>query len=78
MSEQKNQLYEVFTRSQRGDYLQHIGTVEASSDAMAKVHAKLIYDEESWAAMCVVKRDDLKWVIETTGLFEQGRRKVNV
>lgn len=78
MSEQANQLYEVFTRSQRGDYLQQIGTVEAPNDALAKVYAKMIYDEERWAAMCVVKRDDLQWVIETTGLFEQGRRKVNV
>lgn len=71
-------VYEVFTRSKRGDLLVHIGTVEAESDELAKIYAEMIYDEESWLDMCVVRRDDMKWVYEAEGLFADAveRREV--
>lgn len=61
--------YEVFTRIKRGDNLIHVGTVEAPTEALAKVYAGYIYDEEDWVEMCVVRRDNIKWVIQPEGLF---------
>lgn len=80
VSEKRVRVYEVFTRSRRGDNLVHIGTVEAESDELAKVYAETIYDEESWLDMCVVCRDDIKWVFEAEGLFADAveRREVHV
>jgi 1,2-phenylacetyl-CoA epoxidase PaaB subunit len=68
----------VFTRGKRGDFLTHIGTLEAPDDELAKLYALNIYDEEKWMGMAVVRRDQLNWVIEMESLFNKGRRKVNV
>lgn len=51
--------YEVFTRISAGDDLKHIGSVEAPADKLAKNYAKTTYDEEDWATMVVVRREDL-------------------
>ncbi|UOF89293.1 hypothetical protein LSG31_15470 [Fodinisporobacter ferrooxydans] len=77
MEQQKNHIYEVFTRSQRGDVLAHIGTVEAPTDELAKLYATVIYDEETWAEMCVVRKDDLHWVVRIEGLFAKEGGKVH-
>lgn len=61
--------YEVFTRIKRGDNLIHAGTVEAQTDEMARVYATFIYNEEDWAEMCVVRRDNIKWVKQPEELF---------
>jgi 1,2-phenylacetyl-CoA epoxidase PaaB subunit len=51
--------YEVFTRINAGDDLMHVGCVEASNDRLARTYAHTAYDEEDWAHMAVVRRDDL-------------------
>jgi 1,2-phenylacetyl-CoA epoxidase PaaB subunit len=51
--------YEVFARSRRGDPLRHIGVVHAPSDELARLYARWVYDEESWADVAVVRRDHL-------------------
>lgn len=68
---EKKLTFDIFTRSKRGDQLVHIGTVEAESVELAKVYAAYTYDEEDWAEMCIVKREHLKWVKETKGLFAE-------
>lgn len=49
-------VYEVFARRAEGEPLRHIGCVAASGDALARVYARSIYDEESWIEMYVVPR----------------------
>lgn len=51
--------YEVFTRINAGDDLMHVGCVEAPNDRLARTYAYTAYDEEDWAQMVVVRRDDL-------------------
>jgi hypothetical protein len=69
--------YEVFTRIKRGDNLIHIGTVEASSDDLARIYANCIYNEENWVEMCVIQRQNISWVKQPEGLFEaEGGREV--
>jgi predicted transcriptional regulator len=63
--------YDVFTQLKRGENLIHIGTVEAESVELAKVYASYVYDEEDWAGMCVVARDQINWVKKVEGLFEK-------
>jgi hypothetical protein len=73
MSGQKKtrKTYEIFARINRGDDLKHIGTVEAESDDLAKVYAAFTYDEENWVEMCIVERDQLKWICRPKGLLEK-------
>lgn len=61
--------YEVFTRINRGDDLMHVGTVEAQTDEMAQVYATFIYNEEDWAEMCLVRRDNISWTKQPDALF---------
>jgi len=49
-------VYEVFARRVAGEPLRHIGCVAAPDDALARVYARSIYDEESWIEMYVVPR----------------------
>lgn len=63
--------YNVFARINRGDNLILIGEVEAQNDELAKVYATFIYDEEDWAEMCVVRKDQICWVRQLEGLFEK-------
>lgn len=63
-----NASYEVFTRINAGDDLQHIGSVEAPSDKLAKNYADTTYDEEDWSVMVIVRREDL---IEVTGSVDE-------
>lgn len=51
--------YEVFARSRRGDALRHIGCVHAPSDALARLYAHWVYDEETWVDLAVVRREHL-------------------
>jgi 1,2-phenylacetyl-CoA epoxidase PaaB subunit len=51
--------YEVFARSRRGDALRHIGGVHAPSDALARLYARWVYDEETWLDLAVVRREHL-------------------
>jgi 1,2-phenylacetyl-CoA epoxidase PaaB subunit len=69
-SKGKNRDYDVFTRIKRGDDLTHIGTVEASTDELAKVYANYVYDEEKWVEMFVVRRENMVCVREVEGLFK--------
>ena len=62
------ELYEVFARKLRQDPLEHVGTVNATSDDFARVYARSTYDEENWAEMVVVLRSSLVHVIETEPL----------
>jgi len=49
-------VYEVFARRAKGEPLRHVGSVAAPGDALARVYARRIYDEESWLEMYVVPR----------------------
>ncbi len=49
-------VYEVFARKAEGEPLRHIGSVAAQADALARVYARSIYDEEAWSEMYVVPR----------------------
>ncbi len=49
-------VYEVFARRVVGEPLRHVGCVAAPDDALARVYARSIYDEESWVEMVVVAR----------------------
>ncbi|MEK7727341.1 MAG: phenylacetic acid degradation b [candidate division KSB1 bacterium] len=49
-------IYEVFARKNHEEQLQHVGSVNAPNDELAKVYAWTAYDEESWIEMCVVPR----------------------
>jgi len=49
-------VYEVFARRVDGEPLRHVGSVAAPDDALARVYARSIYDEESWIEMVVVPR----------------------
>jgi 1,2-phenylacetyl-CoA epoxidase PaaB subunit len=65
--------YEVFARSRRGDPLRHIGVVQAPSDALARLYARWVYDEESWSDVAIVRRDHLLPVTAaTTGHDSRG------
>jgi hypothetical protein len=61
--------FDVFARLKRGDDLLHIGTVEAESEELAKLYARYTYDEEDWAEMCVIRRDQMNWIRRIEGLF---------
>ena len=52
-------IYEVFARKTRGEALRHIGSVNASDAALARVYAFSTYDEERWFDMWVTPRDAL-------------------
>ena len=49
-------VYEVFARRVDGEPLRHVGSVAAAGDALARVYARSIYDEESWIEMYVIPR----------------------
>ncbi len=49
-------VYEVFARKVEGEPLRHVGSVAAPADALARVYARSIYDEEAWIEMYVVPR----------------------
>ncbi len=53
------QIYEVFARKNHTEALQHVGSVNAPNDELAKVYAWTTYDEESWVEMCVVRRTQI-------------------
>lgn len=50
------EIYEVFARHRRDEPLRHVGTVTAPNVEMARVYARLIYDEDMWDTMVVVPR----------------------
>jgi len=50
-------VYEVFSRKNRGEPLRHIGNLNAPDDELARVYAYQTYDEEKWFDMWVVPRD---------------------
>ena len=66
------ELYEVFARKARDEPLEHVGTVNATSDDFARVYARSTYDEENWVEMVVVLRAALVPVIELEPLVEMG------
>ena len=74
----KEIIYDVFTRKDRGDRLQHIGYVDAFDDETAKVYAWTTYDEEKWFEMCVVPRASIIPVNLDEGPFVKARREANV
>ena len=65
------ELYEVFARKSREDPLEHVGTVNATSDDFARVYARTTYDEENWVEMVVVKRSALVGVIDLEPLVKR-------
>ena len=65
------ELYEVFARKTRAEPLEHVGTVNATSDDFARVYARTTYDEENWVEMVVVLRDALVTVIELEPLVKE-------
>lgn len=64
------ELYEVFARKSREDPLEHVGTVNATSDDFARVYARTTYDEENWVEMVVVRRSALVGVIDLEPLVK--------
>ncbi len=69
----RESVYDVFTRKERGDRLQHVGYVDAFDDETAKVYAWTTYSEEKWFEMCVVKRVNVLPVNRTDGLFVEAQ-----
>ena len=65
------ELYEVFARKTREEPLEHVGTVNATSDDFARVYARSTYDEENWVEMVVVLRSALVQVIELEPLVDK-------
>ena len=65
------ELYEVFARKSREDPLEHVGTVNATSDDFARVYARTTYDEENWVEMVVVRRSALVGVIDLEPLVKR-------
>jgi 1,2-phenylacetyl-CoA epoxidase PaaB subunit len=65
------ELYEVFARKTREEPLEHVGTVNATSDDFARVYARSTYDEENWVEMVVVLRSALVQVIDLEPLVEK-------
>jgi len=65
------ELYEVFARKARAEPLEHVGTVNATSEDFARVYARTTYDEENWVEMVVVRRDALIHVIELEPLVSR-------
>ncbi len=51
------QIYEVFSRKDRADRFEHIGTVTAPNRELARVYAWQTYDEAKWFEMTVAPRD---------------------
>lgn len=51
--------YHVFTRTNAGDDLMHVGTVQADSDRLARIYAHRTYDEEDWDFIGVVREENL-------------------
>lgn len=49
-------VYEVFARRAHDEPLQHVGSVNAADDDLARVYAWSTYDEERWVEMCIVPR----------------------
>lgn len=49
-------VYEVFARKSHDEPLQHVGSVNAADDDLARAYAWALYDEEKWVEMCVVLR----------------------
>lgn len=64
--------YEVFTRINAGDDLMHVGCVEAQNDRLARIYAHTAYDEEDWAHMAVVRRNDIIEVGQPETLAPSG------
>ncbi len=50
------QIFEVFARHRRHEPLRHIGTVTAPNEDLARVYARLLYDEDMWDTMVIVPR----------------------
>lgn len=50
------EVYEVFARKAHDEPLQHVGSVNAADDELAKSYAWTLYDEERWIEMCAVPR----------------------
>ena len=69
----KEFVYDVFTRKERGDRLQHMGYVDAFDDETAKVYAWTTYSEEKWFEMCVVERTSIIPVNLDEGPFARAR-----
>lgn len=71
MSPYKGEDYILLTRIKRGDDLVQTGTLRATSDELARVYAKQIYDEEDWVEMQLVKQSDLIPTRLPKGLFDK-------
>ena len=69
-------VYDVFARKNRGEPLRHIGYVDASSEALARVYAWTTYDEENWFEMCIVQRDNVIPVNRADGPWGHNRPPV--
>ncbi len=55
-------VYEVFANF-RDEAMHHLGSVIAASDALAKMYAAKLYDEWSWTAMIIIRRDKIQTLI---------------
>jgi 1,2-phenylacetyl-CoA epoxidase PaaB subunit len=56
-------VWEVFARAAYDEPLHHVGTVRESDEALARVSARAVYDEERWVHMVIVPRSELREVI---------------
>lgn len=54
---QDERVYEVFARKDRADRFEHVGTVTAPNEELARVYAWQTYDEAKWFEMAVAPRD---------------------
>jgi hypothetical protein len=67
-----DQVYEVFARKDRADRFEHVGTVQAPSDELARVYAWQTYDEAKWFEMAVARRDAFSRVNRDEAPFTLG------
>ena len=63
MTDNSNDVYEVFARIDMDGALSHLGCVHAPNDELAKSQGRMTYSERDWVELCVVRREHLLPVI---------------
>lgn len=61
--------YEVLAQKVRTAGFDHLGSVQAPNDVLAKHHARWLYDQENWLRMYVVTRE------QAVAMRRDARRK---
>lgn len=68
----RGRTFEVFARRKRADRFEHVGTVAAPNEQLARVYAWQTYDEAKWFEMTVAPRDAFAAVNRRQAPFSLG------